>query len=75
MQSSAVKQPEVALIGMGFGSSQPATMALTVDLLSLDERGMGISTQFLGFDSGISGGSFALVAIAKMPGKKKGCLM
>jgi MFS family permease len=51
-------------IGMGFGCSQPATMALTVDLVSLDERGMAVSTYFLGFDSGISMGSFALGAIA-----------
>ncbi len=53
-----------AFIGMGFGSSQPATMALTVDSVSLDERGMAVSTYFLGFDSGISMGSFALGAIA-----------
>jgi MFS family permease len=53
-----------ALIGMGFGTSQPATMALAVDLVSLDERGMAVSTYFLGFDSGISLGSFALGALA-----------
>jgi MFS family permease len=52
-----------AFIGLGFGSAQPATMALTVDLVSPDERGMAISTYFLGFDSGISMGSFALGAI------------
>ena len=51
-------------IGLGFGTSQPATMALTVDLVSLDERGMALSTYFLGFDSGISLGCFALGAIA-----------
>ena len=53
-----------AFIGMGFGSSQPATMALSVDRVSPDERGMAVSTYFLGFDSGISAGSFALGAIA-----------
>jgi len=52
-----------AFIGLGFGSAQPATMALTVDLVSPDERGMAVSTYFLGFDSGISAGSFALGAI------------
>jgi MFS family permease len=52
------------LIGMGFGTCQPATMAMTVDSVSLDERGMAVSTFFLGFDSGISLGSFALGAIA-----------
>jgi MFS family permease len=50
-------------IGMGFGSSQPATMALTVDLVSEEQRGMAVSTYFLGFDSGISLGSFSLGAI------------
>jgi MFS family permease len=52
-----------AFIGMGFGSSQPATMALTVDLVSPEQRGMAVSTYFLGFDSGISLGSFSLGAI------------
>jgi MFS family permease len=52
-----------AFIGMGFGSSQPATMALTVDLVSPDQRGMAISTYFLGFDGGISMGTFVLGAI------------
>jgi MFS family permease len=51
-------------IGIGFGSSQPATMALTVDLVSPDERGMAVSTYFLGFDTGISMGSFSMGAIA-----------
>jgi MFS family permease len=50
-------------LGIGFGSSQPATMALAVDLVSPDERGRAISTYFLGFDSGISLGSFALGAV------------
>jgi MFS family permease len=53
-----------AFIGLGFGSSQPATMALTVDFVSPDERGMAVSTYFLGFDIGISTGSFAMGAIA-----------
>jgi MFS family permease len=53
-----------AFIGFGFGSAQPATMALTVDLVSRDERGMAVATYYLGFDSGISTGSFAIGAIA-----------
>jgi MFS family permease len=53
-----------ALIGIGFGSSQPATMALTIDLVSPDERGMAVSTYFLGFDTGISLGSFSMGAVA-----------
>jgi MFS family permease len=50
-------------LGIGFGAGQPATMALTVDLVSPDERGMAVSTYFLGFDAGISLGSFALGAV------------
>jgi predicted MFS family arabinose efflux permease len=38
-------------------------MALTVDLVPVDQRGMAISTYFIGFDSGISAGSFILGAI------------
>jgi MFS family permease len=53
-----------AFIGMGFGSSQPATMALAVDFVSPDERGMAVSTYFLGFDTGISAGSFSMGAVA-----------
>jgi MFS family permease len=51
-------------IGLGFGSSQPATMAWAVDHVTPDERGMAISTYFLGFDSGVSLGSFLPGAIA-----------
>jgi MFS family permease len=53
-----------AFIGLGFGSSQPATMAWTVDLVSPNERGMAVSTYFLGYDAGISLGSLILGAIA-----------
>jgi MFS family permease len=55
-------------IGLGFGSSQPATMALALDPVTPDQRGMAISTYFLGFDSGISVGSFLPGAIAVMFG-------
>jgi MFS family permease len=51
-------------IGLGFGSCQPATMALAVDPVHPDERGMALSTYFIGFDSGISVGSFIPGAIA-----------
>jgi MFS family permease len=53
-----------AFMGMGFGCSQPATMALTVDLVPPDQRGMAVSTYFLGFDTGISIGSFAFGILA-----------
>jgi MFS family permease len=50
-------------IGLGFGSCQPATMAMAIDFVSKDERGMAVSTYFLGFDTGISAGSFIMGAI------------
>jgi MFS family permease len=53
-----------AFIGIGFGSCQPATMALAVDQVSPDQRGMAVSTYFIGFDAGISTGSFAIGAVA-----------
>jgi MFS family permease len=51
-------------IGLGFGCTQPATMALAVDCVPLDQRGMAVSTWFLGFDIGVSIGSFAMGAVA-----------
>jgi MFS family permease len=51
-------------IGLGFGCSQPVTMAWAVDHVSPNERGMAVSTYFLGFDSGMSLGTFLLGAIA-----------
>ncbi|MHB1133096.1 MAG: MFS transporter [Chloroflexota bacterium] len=49
-----------ALYGAGFGASQPATMALIIDRVSAQERGMAMSTYFTGFDLGISISSYAL---------------
>ena len=43
-------------------------MLYEVITVSTDERGMAVSTYFLGFDIGISTGSFALGAIAASMG-------
>jgi MFS family permease len=49
-----------ALFGLGFGAAQPATMALLVDRVRPEERGLATSTYFTGFDVGISISSFLL---------------
>jgi MFS family permease len=54
-----------ALFGMGFGSTQPATMALVVDRVRPEQRGMAMSTYFLGFDAGISIGSIGFGLIGQ----------
>jgi MFS family permease len=49
-----------SLFGLGFGAAQPATMALLIDRVPSDERGLATSTYFMGFDVGISISSFLL---------------
>ena len=49
-----------ALWGVGFGATQPATMALLVDRVPVAQRGQAMSTYFLGFDAGISLSSIGL---------------
>jgi MFS family permease len=46
-----------ALWGAGFGFAQPASMALLVDRVRSNERGLALSTYFMGFDVGIGLGS------------------
>ena len=57
-----------ALFGLGFGAAQPATMALLVDRVQGDRRGLALSTYFLGFDLGISVGSIGLGLVAQALG-------
>src|SRR6266542_3154199 len=45
------------LWGTGFGCTQPATMALLVDRVRGEERGVALSTFFMGFDIGIGLGA------------------
>jgi len=48
------------LWGVGFGASQPASLALLVDRASGAQRGLALSTYFMGFDVGIAIGAIAL---------------
>jgi MFS family permease len=57
-----------ALFGMGFGATQPATQALVVDRVPVEQRGMAMSTYFLGFDAGISVGSIVLGQVSQAVG-------
>lgn len=57
-----------ALFGMGFGAAQPSVMALVVDLVDPNQRGMAVSTYFVGFDLGISAGAIGLGAVGQSMG-------
>jgi MFS family permease len=49
-----------SLFGLGFGTAQPATMALLIDRVRPDQRGLAAGTYFMGFDMGIFIGAFLL---------------
>jgi MFS family permease len=57
-----------ALFGLGFGAAQPATMALLIDRVGSQRRGMAMSTYYTGFDLGISVSSVALGAVSQVWG-------
>ncbi len=40
------------LMGLGFGTAQPATMALLVDRVRSDQRGLAFATYSMGYDGG-----------------------
>jgi predicted MFS family arabinose efflux permease len=48
------------LWGVGFGAAQPASLALLVDVTRNAQRGLALSTYFMGFDVGIGLGAIAL---------------
>lgn len=54
-----------ALYGLGFGMAQPATMALLIDRVRPERRGMAMSTYFTGFDLGIAVSSLALGMVSE----------
>jgi predicted MFS family arabinose efflux permease len=54
-----------SLFGLGFGSAQPATMALLIDRVRPERRGLATSTYFTGFDAGISTGAFVLGMVSQ----------
>lgn len=49
-----------SLFGLGFGTAQPASMALLMDRVRPGKRGLATSTYFTGFDVGIAVGSILL---------------
>jgi MFS family permease len=49
-----------SLIGLGFGMAQPATMALLIDRVRPEQRGLAVGTYYIGLDLGISIGSILL---------------
>ncbi len=54
-----------SLFGFGFGAAQPATMALLIDRVRPEQRGLAASTYFTGFDAGISTGAFLLGVVSQ----------
>ncbi len=54
-----------SLFGIGFGSAQPATMALLIDRVRPEQRGLATGTYFTGFDAGISIGSILLGVVSQ----------
>jgi MFS family permease len=54
-----------SLFGLGFGAAQPATMALLIDRIPQEKRGIATSTYYTGFDGGVSIGSILLGAISQ----------
>jgi MFS family permease len=51
--------------GMGLGAGQPATMALLIDRVRPDQRGLATGTYFIGFDAGISIGAILLGMVSQ----------
>ena len=54
-----------SLFGLGFGAAQPATMALLIDRVRPDKRGLASGTYYTGFDAGVSAGSILLGAVSQ----------
>ncbi len=54
-----------SLFGLGFGAAQPATMALLIDGVSSEKRGIATSTYYTGFDGGVALGSILLGALSQ----------
>lgn len=54
-----------ALCGIGFGSAQPATMALLIDRIGPEKRGLGTGTYFTGFDVGFIIGTIGMGVVGQ----------
>jgi MFS family permease len=57
-----------SLFGFGFGAAQPATMALLIDRVRPEQRGLASSTYYMGFDGGITIGAILLGAVSQRLG-------
>jgi MFS family permease len=53
------------LEGLGFGSAQPALLALVVDLVPMERRGSAVATYYMAHELGIATGSIALGFVAE----------
>jgi MFS family permease len=53
------------LEGLGFGSAQPALLALVVDLVPTERRGSAVATYYMAHELGIAIGSIALGFVAE----------
>jgi MFS family permease len=53
------------LLGFGFGIAQPATMALLIDRVRPERRGLAVGTYYTGFDSGVSLGAILLGMVSQ----------
>jgi MFS family permease len=56
------------LWGVGFGAAQPASLALLVDVAGGSQRGLALSTYFMGFDVGIGIGAIAMGYLSQTVG-------
>lgn len=54
-----------ALFGFGFGAAQPATMALIIDRVRFEQRGLATSTYYIGFDLGLAMGAMLLGMVSQ----------
>jgi len=54
-----------ALNGFGFGIAQPATMALLIDRVRSERRGLAVGTYFTGYDTGNVVGAILLGAVSQ----------
>jgi MFS family permease len=54
-----------ALFGLGFGTAQPANMALLIDRVPLERRGLASSTYYIGFDVGLSIGAILMGLVSQ----------
>ncbi|MBN1569792.1 MAG: MFS transporter [Acidobacteria bacterium] len=54
-----------SLFGFGFGAAQPATMALLIDRVKPEHRGLATGTYYTGFDSGVATGSILLGMVSQ----------